>query len=220
MSTPPNLRLIGFGSTSFHAHMNLECLGFIQSEKESEDSYATVWTAFRKSLHALLYKVKRCCIHGCEFCSELESVFAHALMAEHKDSDDFKKHTLPVKLALGDQHEGGKNFAQNVLHLLSGVCHTHATVINKKKGTQRAHLKNKDIHEEWYEFVLAVARCPYENVGITLQALTVKWLNAMDESDAARRKCTMVRTALDRHAQRKVAACAFILWQCHQQQLP
>ena len=92
---------------------------------------------------------------------------------------DNLQNTSPIR-------RGGKNFAQNVLHLLSGVCHTHATVINKNKGTQRAHFKNKDIHEEWYEFVLAVARCPYENVGITLQALTVEWLNEMGESDAAR----------------------------------
>ena len=91
--------------------MNLACLGFKPSDTESEESYTTVWTAYRKSLHALLYKVKLCCMHGCEFCSELESVFAHAPMAAHKDSDDSKKHTLPVKLALGDQHGGGKNFA-------------------------------------------------------------------------------------------------------------
>jgi len=41
------------------------------------------------------------------------------------------------------------------------------------------------MHEEWYKFVLAVVRCPFENVGISLQALTVEWLNEMGESDAA-----------------------------------
>ena len=56
------VQLIGFGFTSFHAHMNLACLGFIPTDTESEESYTTVWTAYCKLLHALLYKVKLCCI--------------------------------------------------------------------------------------------------------------------------------------------------------------
>ena len=104
------VQLIGFGFTSFHAHMNLACLGFIPTDTESEESYTTVWTAYRKSLHALLYKVKRCCIHGCQFCSEIESVLSHPPMASHKDSEDFKKHVVAVHASLGDQHGGGKNF--------------------------------------------------------------------------------------------------------------
>jgi len=104
------VQLIGFCFTSFHAHMNLACLGFIPTDTESEESYTTVWTAYRKSLHALLHKVKLCCIHGCQFCSEIESVLSHPPMASHKDSEDFKKHVVAVHASLGDQHGGGKNF--------------------------------------------------------------------------------------------------------------
>ena len=171
------VQLIGFGFTSFHAHMNLACLGFILTDTESEESYTTVWTAYRKSPDALLYKVKLCCIHGCQFCSEIESVLSHPPMASHKDSEDFKKHVVAVHASLGDQHGGGKNFSENTLHLRACVCRTHATVINKKKGTQCAHFKSKDNYEEWYDIVMAISSCPFENVGATLQSLEVEWLN-------------------------------------------
>jgi len=118
--------------------MNLACLGFILTDTESEESNTTVWTAYSKSLHALLYKVKRCCIHGCQFCSAIEIVLSHPPMASHKDNEDFRKHMVAVHASLGDQHGGGKNFPENTLHLSACVCSTHATVINKKKGTQRA----------------------------------------------------------------------------------
>ena len=73
------LQLIGFGFTSFHTHMNLECLCFIPTDMELEESYTTVWT-----------------------------------------------------------------------------------------GKQSSHVKNKDNYEEWYDLVMAVLRCPFENVRMTL----------------------------------------------------
>ena len=95
--------------------MNPACVGFIPADTESEESYTTIWNAYRKALHALLYKVKRCCIHACVFCTEIENILSHPAMAAHKDSDDFKKQKVLVKGSLGDQHGGGKNFSKNVL---------------------------------------------------------------------------------------------------------
>ena len=128
------VQIIGFGFTSFHAHVNPACVGFIPADTESEESYTTIWNAYRKALHVLLYKVKRCCIHGCVFCTELENIFSLPPMAAHKDSDDFKRHKLPLKGSLGDQGGGGHNFSEKTLGLLAAVCCTHATIINRKKG--------------------------------------------------------------------------------------
>ena len=64
------VQIIGFGFTSFHAHVNPACVGFIPADTESEESYTTIWNAYRKALHVLLYKVKRCCMHGCAFCTD------------------------------------------------------------------------------------------------------------------------------------------------------
>ena len=68
------VQLIGFGFTSYYAHMNSACPGFIPSGTESEEHYTTVWTVYRKSLHALLYNVKRCCIHGCHFALSTDGI--------------------------------------------------------------------------------------------------------------------------------------------------
>jgi len=67
------VQIIGFGFTSFHAHVNPACIGFIPADTESEESYTTVWTAYRKALHALQYKVKRCCINASVFCTKLKT---------------------------------------------------------------------------------------------------------------------------------------------------
>ena len=72
--------------------MNPACVGFIPADTESEESYTTIWNAYRKALHALLYKVKRCCIHACVFCTEIENILSHPAMGAHKESDDFSKH--------------------------------------------------------------------------------------------------------------------------------
>ena len=65
--------------------------------------------------------------------------------------------------SLGDQHGGGKNFSQNVLGLLAWVCSTHTTIINKKKGRQRKHFKDVLEYEEWYDLVIVISTCPFEN---------------------------------------------------------
>ena len=127
------------------------CVGFIPAETESEEAYTTVWTALRKAQHALLYKVQQCPVHECELCSELRRVLSQPKMAAHKDSDDYKRHRLPLHGSLGDQIIGGKNFARNQLGVASGTCLAHATIINKKKGKQRAYFKDKKLHEDWYD---------------------------------------------------------------------
>ena len=55
-------------------------------------------------------------------------------MASHKDSEEFKKHTVLVK-SLGDEYGGGKKFSENAPNLVAGDS-TYATVFNKKKCKQ------------------------------------------------------------------------------------
>ena len=165
--------------------MNPACVGFIPADTESEESYTTIWNAYRKALHVLLYKVKRCCIHACVFCTELENILSHPLMAAHKDSVDFTRHKLPLKGSLGDQGGGGHNFSEKTLGLLAAVCCTHATIINRKKGKQRKHFKNVQKYEEWYDMVMVISTCPFETLGFNLQTLAVKWLREEGETAAA-----------------------------------
>ena len=45
--------------------------------------------------------------------------------------------------------------------------------------------KSKENYEEWYDLVMAISSCPFENVGTSLQALAVEWLNEVVETTAA-----------------------------------
>ena len=56
---------------------------------------------------------------------------------------------------------------------------------SQNDNASQYHLNLFENHEEWYDMVMAISSCPFENVGTSLQALAVEWLNEVGETTAA-----------------------------------
>ena len=134
------VQLIGFSFTSFHAHMNPACLGFIPSEMESEESYTTVWTAYRKSLHALIYNMKPCCIH-------------YEIM-NGEDGPNHRLSGLTMSTQWYDQLTGlfntGKDTPVHILKAKNDQCHQKFMTLKEKAILEDKHLEyNLDIMQSF-----------------------------------------------------------------------
>ena len=86
---------------------------------------------------------------------------------------------------LGDNNTGFQTFCEKVLNVPGRVCNTHVSAIPSNNGTFKKRFKVQDIYKQFYELVLRLKDCSYEDAGVKLQDRLCRWLAEQHEEEVA-----------------------------------
>ena len=92
---------------------------------------------------------------------------------------------LPIDKPLGDNCTGFQNFCEHVLKVPARVCNTHVSAIPANNGSFKKRFASQDVYKQFYDFVVRVKDCSFEDAGVKLQDRLCDWLASSGEAPVA-----------------------------------
>ena len=146
---------------------------FMESDNAESESSAAYIEAYKAASAASrkFIGVRRCEAATCATCNAIGTLLANRDVKDVLASEAYLEgRKFPVLQAMGDNSEAFQKFVRDHLGMDANICQTHATAIGKNNGTQARHFKNREVHDQFYELVLRIKECTFEEQGFRMLA--------------------------------------------------
>ena len=174
---------LSFGVNMLGGHCMPWATALIPAETESEHSYSEVYKAANAATKRIL-SLPNCGRKECQTCSYIKELndnqLVTAVMRCECDENPWR-----IDKPLGDNNAGFQNFCEKVLKVPARVCNTHVSAIPANNGTFKKRFKSQDIYKQFYEVVVRLKDCSYEDAGVKLQDRLCHWLAEQGEEEVA-----------------------------------
>ena len=176
----------GFGVNMLGGHIAVWSFSLIPAETESGDTYAQSYAATKSAARAVM-RLKLCGNPDCATCSCIAFIKSNETVAACMRSRPYKElKQNPIDYLVADAFAGLFPFAKESLGLdYKNTCFTHVSAIPKNNGTAAGYFLDRESYDRYYEYLLRISKCAYEEVGFCIQALLVDHLKSVGEERAA-----------------------------------
>ena len=176
---------LGFGVNMLGGHCMPWVTALIPAETESEQTYSEVYKAAHAATRRIL-QLPLCVRAECKTCTYIKELLDNQTVLAMMNGRPYKElKELPIDKPLGDNCTGFQNFCEHVLKVPARVCNTHVSAIPANNGSFKKRFASQDVYKQFYDFVVRVKDCSFEDAGVKLQDRLCDWLASSGEESVA-----------------------------------